>query len=308
MTELNVFLKKFDLPLEYSYQVVGPNTRTIYLKKLDYFKMSKLTSLVKELEEFFNRNIIINTRELSLTLNLQDEERTYLTREDTTKEAELDIDLGRDKNYQNIVLKLSKAPHLLIAGTTGSGKSVVLRNIMNQLDNYEFIDGKTHTLEEVNDVLDKYLDIMARRYEVLASYDDRHGLIRGTCDIDMFNKNLKNKLKKYVLIIDEYADLSMQDIALKTKKYGIESKVVRLCQKARAAGIHVILATQRPDARTISGLIRANMPSRIALKTGTAMESKIILDVTGAEKLNPRGDMLFKFPGEEMVRCQGYQA
>lgn len=309
MTELNRFLKAFDLPLEYSYQIVGPNTKTIYLKKTNYFKMSRFTSLTRELEEFFGTNVIINTRELSITINLADGERTYVTKPDTSA-ANLDINLGIDKDYNNIKLNIAKAPHILIAGTTGSGKSVVLRNIMSQLDTYEFLDGKTNTLEEVNVVLDRYVDLMERRYKLFTEFDTRHNLMRGTCDIDRFNeyaeKNKINKLNKIVIIIDEYADVAMQDIARKKDKYGIENKIIRLCQKARAAGIHIILATQRPDAKTISGLIRANCPARIALKTGTSIESRIILDVPGAEKLNPRGDMLVKYPGKELVRCQGY--
>lgn len=127
-------------------------------------------------------------------------------------------------------------------------------------------------------------------------------------DIDLWNsifKSKDSKLEKLVLIIDEYSDLSMQDLNLKKNKYNIENKVIRLCQKARAAGIHVILATQRPDAKTLSGLIRANCPTRIGLKVANRMESNIILGEGGCEKLNTKGDMIIYYNNKK-VRCQGY--
>ncbi|MER8832424.1 FtsK/SpoIIIE domain-containing protein [Mesorhizobium sp. M0909] len=102
-----------------------------------------------------------------------------------------------------------------------------------------------------------------------------------------------------VAFIDELADLIIQDRT-------VESKIVRLAQAARAAGIHLVLATQRPDAKTFSGLIRSNIPSRIALTVQKSTESQIILDETGAEDLLGKGDMLIKRPGEELERAHGF--
>jgi len=107
-----------------------------------------------------------------------------------------------------------------------------------------------------------------------------------------------SKLKRIVIVIDELADLLMQDDAT-------ENLLVRLAQKARATGIHLLLATQRPDAKTFTGLLRSNVPSRIALTVRTSQESRIILDEIGAEKLLMRGDMLVRLAGKESVRTHG---
>lgn len=313
--KINSFLAHFRIPLVYSDEVRGPNTTKIYLKPIKYFKLNSIYSLNKELELLLNRNTIINTENglITLTINLKDKDRVFNSIIDIPSDKiKIPVNLGQDNNYNNIILNIAEAPHIIIAGTTGSGKSVLLRSIIKQAKKSAkvlFLDGKTNTLEEVNNILDTYIDLMEDRYKLFTDIDIRRGLLRGTCDIDYFNNNYKNKLNKIIIIIDEYSDISMQDLARKRNKYNIEAKVVRLCQKARAAGIHIILATQRPDAKTLSGLIRANCPTRIGLHCNNSMESRIVIDTSGLEKLNNKGDMLIKFNGkEELTRCQGFIA
>lgn len=323
MIALNQLLLSFEIPLKYDHEIKGASTNTIYLKPYKYFKLNSILKLDRELELFFRRKVLISTEEefITFTINLRDEEREFpklnLDAEVSSGDAklphgdaELPLHLGIDNKGKDVAIKLSQAPHMIVAGTTGSGKSVCLRNIIKQLESndmakYYFLDGKTNELDEINNVLDNMIFKMEYRYNTFSEYDDEEGLVRGTCDIDYYNKHNEIQLKKYVVIIDEFADVIMQDNLLKKAKYEIEKKVVRLCQKARAAGIHIILTTQRPDAKTLSGLIRANCPTRIALKCTTGTESRIILDEKGAEKLNGKGDMLIRYGGD-LIRCQGY--
>ena len=306
--EINEYLKQMDIPLEYSDEIQGPNTRKIYLKILKPFKLNKILSLDKELGIFYGvgDKLSINIERDKITLELP-KERIYPKFEFTKTDDKLTVSIGNSYN-QDIKIKLADMPHMIIAGTTGSGKSVLLRNIIKQLDYYSFIDGKTNELEEANAILDNFIAMMDRRYKLFTNLEKRLKMERGACDIDFWNNYYEletSKLHRWVVIIDEYADLVMQDKALGRKKLGIENKVIRLMQKARAAGIHVIITTQRPDAKTINGLIRANAPGRIALKTANKLESRIILDKPGAEKLLGKGDMIVQYPGFE-VRCQGY--
>lgn len=307
--EINEYLKQMDIPLEYSDEIQGPNTRKIYLKILRPFKLNKILSLDKELGIFYGvgDKLNINIEHDKITLELP-KERVYPEfKFKKTKDEKLTVSIGNSYN-QDIKIKLADMPHMIIAGTTGSGKSVLLRNIIKQLDYYNFIDGKTNELEEANAMLDNFIAMMDRRYKYFTNLEKDLKMQRGACDIDFWNNYHElesSKLHKWVVIIDEYADLVMQDKALGRKKLGIENKVIRLMQKARASGIHVIITTQRPDAKIINGLIRANAPGRIALKTANKLESRIILDKPGAEKLLGKGDMIVQYPGFE-ARCQGY--
>lgn len=248
---------------------------------------------------------------------------------DKTK-AILPIALGKDISGKPIIADLSGMPHLLIAGTTGSGKSVCINSILcSFLYNKRpedlrliLIDPKRVEMKSYNDIphllapvitdpkeasmaLNWAVDEMERRYELLEE--------TGSKDIKSYNEkieeNTENNLADYdrlhyiVIIIDELADLML--IARKE----IENVVARLAAKARAAGIHLIFATQSPRADIITGIIKANFQPRIAFAVATKMESRIILDTSGADKLLGKGDMLFYQPGfiEEgiAIRLQG---
>ena len=239
----------------------------------------------------------------------------------------LEIPLGKAVNGTARSFDLSKMPHLLVAGSTGSGKSVAVNGIIASIlmkarpDQVKFmmVDPKMVELSVYNDIphllipvvtnprkaskaLQKVVDEMENRYELFAKVGVRN--IAGfNAKVEEFNAQSEYKqvpLPLIVVIVDELADLMM--VASKE----VEDAIIRLGQKARAAGIHMILATQRPSVDVISGLIKANVPSRVAFAVSSGTDSRTILDENGAEKLLGRGDMLFKPIDENHpVRLQG---
>ena len=245
----------------------------------------------------------------------------------TKAENLLEIPLGKAVNGTARAFDLSKMPHLLVAGSTGSGKSVAVNGIIASIlmkarpDQVKFmmVDPKMVELSVYNDIphllipvvtnprkaskaLQKVVDEMENRYELFAKVGVRN--IAGfNAKVEEFNSQSEYKqvpLPLIVVIVDELADLMM--VASKE----VEDAIIRLGQKARAAGIHMILATQRPSVDVISGLIKANVPSRVAFAVSSGTDSRTILDENGAEKLLGRGDMLFKPIDENHpVRLQG---
>ncbi|WP_407931826.1 DNA translocase FtsK 4TM domain-containing protein [Campylobacter sp.] len=230
----------------------------------------------------------------------------------STAKSELTIALGKDIVGAPFVTDLKKLPHLLIAGTTGSGKSVginamllsllyrnspqTLRLIMIDPKMLEFsmYEGIPHLLTPVIteakkavNVLENLVSEMERRYKLMAASK--------TKNIESYNAKMKEQgeasLPFIVVIIDELADLMM------TSGKDVEFSIARLAQMARASGIHLIVATQRPSVDVVTGLIKANLPSRISYRVGQKIDSKVILDQLGAESLLGRGDMLFTPPG-----------
>lgn len=245
----------------------------------------------------------------------------------TKPENLLEIPLGKAVNGTARSFDLAKMPHLLVAGSTGSGKSVAVNGIIASIlmkarpDQVKFmmVDPKMVELSVYNDIphllipvvtnprkaskaLQKVVDEMENRYELFAKIGVRN--IAGfNAKVEEFNAQSEYKqvpLPLIVVIVDELADLMM--VASKE----VEDAIIRLGQKARAAGIHMILATQRPSVDVISGLIKANVPSRVAFAVSSGTDSRTILDENGAEKLLGRGDMLFKPIDENHpVRLQG---
>ena len=245
----------------------------------------------------------------------------------TKAENLLEIPLGKAVNGTARAFDLSKMPHLLVAGSTGSGKSVAVNGIIASIlmkarpDQVKFmmVDPKMVELSVYNDIphllipvvtnprkaskaLQKVVDEMENRYELFAKVGVRN--IAGfNAKVEEFNAQSEYKqipLPLIVVIVDELADLMM--VASKE----VEDAIIRLGQKARAAGVHMILATQRPSVDVISGLIKANVPSRVAFAVSSGTDSRTILDENGAEKLLGRGDMLFKPIDENHpVRLQG---
>jgi len=213
--------------------------------------------------------------------------------------------LGKDVAGQSILANLATMPHLLIAGSTGSGKSVCVNNIIlsliyqNSPDELKFIliDPKRVELSSYNNIPhlltpvinDTDKTINALRW-VVKEMHERYKLLQaaGKRNIEAYNKAvIVNRMPYIVLIIDEFAAL----MSLASKE--VEAAIVSLAQMARAVGIHLVLATQRPSVDVITGLIKANITSRIAFAVASAMDSKTILDSSGAEKLLGKGDMLF---------------
>jgi DNA segregation ATPase FtsK/SpoIIIE, S-DNA-T family len=242
-------------------------------------------------------------------------------------DSKLLIGLGRDITGEAVLAELNKMPHLLVAGATGSGKSVCINGIITsilmrakphevklmmidpKMVELNVYNGIPHLLAPVvtdakkaSQALKKVVNEMERRYE-LFSYT-------GTRNIEGYNDHVrKHNLEEndkqpllpfIVVIVDELADLMM------VASSDVEDSITRLAQMARAAGIHLIIATQRPSVDVITGVIKANIPSRIAFAVSSATDSRTILDMGGAEKLLGRGDMLFLPVGESKpVRVQG---
>lgn len=232
--------------------------------------------------------------------------------------SKLTVGLGMDISGQAIFADIGKMPHLLVAGATGSGKSVCINTLISSIlfkaapDEVKFIlidpkmvelsnyNGIPHLMvpvvtdpKKASSVLNWAVQEMEKRYAVFASHSVR--------DIKSFNRRYaEEKMPFIVIVIDELADLMM------VSPRDVEDSICRILQKARAAGIHMILATQRPSVNVITGIIKANLPSRISFAVSSQVDSRTILDRSGAETLLGKGDMLFSPQGApKPIRVQG---
>lgn len=235
--------------------------------------------------------------------------------------SKLTVGLGKDISGQAIFADLAKMPHLLVAGATGSGKSVCINTLITSVlfkakpDEVKFIliDPKMVELSVYNDIPHLMVPVVtdARKAASVLNWavqemEKRYGLIAevGVRNMAGYNKLFEEmpekQLPSIVIIIDELADLMM------VAPHDVEDAICRIAQKARAAGIYLVLATQRPSVNVITGVIKANIPSRISFAVTSQIDSRTILDASGAEKLLGKGDMLFK-PQEanKAVRIQG---
>ena len=233
----------------------------------------------------------------------------------------LAIAIGRDVSGQPVIADLTAMPHLMIAGTTGSGKSVCiaaittclvmnntpedLRLVMIDPKMVELVrfNGLPHLYGNVETALERILGVL---HWTVAEMDRRYRLLETTHsrNIDTYNRKARRRdittLPRIVVIIDELADL-MMSAAEQT-----EPALVRLAQMARATGIHLVMATQRPSTDVVTGLIKANFPARISFAVASSVDSRVILDTVGAETLLGHGDMLFMPPeASAPMRCQG---
>ena len=257
-------------------------------------------------------------------------------RADAEKKMHLPMYLGKNAGGEAIVTDLAKCPHMLIAGTTGSGKSVCINTIImsllltRQSEDVRFImvDPKMvemaafeklpHLLcptitdmKKAEDILEWACVKMDERYEILKEVGVKNIVGYNSLTEDQIYEKLgceeeedklrvQTRLPYYVIIIDELADLMM------TSTKEVESYIIRIAQKARAVGIHLVLATQRPSANVVTGLIKSNMPCRVSFRVASGQESRIVLDQKGAEILLGQGDMLVLQPGQSTLdRAQG---
>ena len=266
------------------------------------------------------------------TVSLKD---IVCSKEFENSKASLTMALGKDIQGNPICVDLHKLPHLLVAGTTGSGKSVAVHSMIisllykHDIDHLKFLmidpkmlelsayEGLPHLLHpvvtdmnEAKSVLHWCVQEMERRYRYMMDLNVRN--------IQSYNKEIKKndesgvskiytptegntekyhqKLPYIVVVVDEFADM-MQTVGKK-----VEDLIIRLSQKARAAGIHLILATQRPSVNVITGLIKANIPTRLGLKVSSNIDSRTILDSMGAEQLLGLGDMLYRGSGTHVLQ------
>lgn len=312
-------LADFGILVEMGEVFVGPSITQYTLKPSEGVKLSRITSLSPDLSLALAAHPLrieapIPGKSLvgievpnsaTATVKLKDILQSTAFRNRTSN---LSLALGKDVAGKAWVVDLSKMPHMLIAGSTGSGKSVAINSLIisliyqNSPDDLKFVlvDPKKVELINYNDIpylltpviteakktvnaLKWTIGEMERRYNLLSQ--------RGKRNIASYNEaNKKEKLPYIVFVIDELADLMAVSSA------EVEGAIVRLAQMARAVGIHLVLATQRPSVNVITGLIKANVPSRIAFSVPSQIDSRTILDISGAEKLLGRGDMLFVSP------------
>ena len=313
----------------------GPVVTRFELKLEAGTKVSRITGLAKDLARSLSVvsvrvvEVIPGKSVIGLELPNDRRETVYLkemiTSSEYRKMQSLNLSLGKDVSGEAVIVDLSKMPHLLVAGTTGSGKSVGLNAMllsllycctpeqlrlilvdpkMLELNVYE---GVPHLLapvvtdmKQAGSALRWCVAEMDRRYQVmaamgvrnLAGYNRKVGAMR--------REDAPEPMPSIVVVIDEFADMIM--VVGKT----VEQMIARIAQKARAAGIHLILATQRPSVDVITGLIKANIPTRIAFQVSSKIDSRTILDMQGAEQLLGHGDMLFLPPGTSTaIRVHG---
>lgn len=230
------------------------------------------------------------------------------------KDKQIPIILGKDVRGKSLVIDLTEMPHLLIAGATGSGKSMALHNfITNLLINKDaniklaLVDPKrveffrykkikklynlASTIEESIELFKDLIDEMEKRFKLIERKKCR--------DLVEYNQKKKKQIPYIVLIVDEMADLMVD------AKKEIEPLISKLAQKSRACGIHLIMATQRPSTNVITGIIKANFPSRLSFKVSSAVDSRVVFDINGAEKLLGKGDGMINAPELSFVRFQG---
>lgn len=321
-------LQNFGIEVEMKDVKVGPVVTQFSVKPAEGIKLSRITALQDDL------SLALSAYPLRIEapipgkpyvgLEVPNKQTTIVrlkpmleSEEYTGRKNNLQIALGQDVAGKTWFADISKMPHLLVAGQTGSGKSVCLNAIIisllyqNQPSDLRFVmvdpkrveltlyNGIPHLLTPVITDVPRTLNAfkwtvaeMERRYTILSKF--------GKCDIASYNAIAQEKMPYLVFIIDELSDIML------TAGRDVEAYIVRLTQMARAVGIHLIIATQRPSVNVITGLIKANIPARIAFSVASNTDSRTILDKAGAEKLLGKGDMLFQDPGEsEPRRIQG---
>lgn len=302
----------------------GPVITVFEFKPAPGIKLSKILSLVDDLALGLSAKSvrivapIPGKNVIGIELSNPHREWVYLKEILNTEAFQkhpspLTFALGKDISGAPVVSDLKKMPHLLIAGSTGSGKSIFIHSIILSLiykstpDKVRFLmidpkrielsvyDGIPYLLHPV--VLEPKMATQALRWAV-QEMERRYGLFEelGVRNLDSYNEEFQEKLPYIVIIIDELADLMV--VASKE----VETLLTRLAQMARAAGIHLIVATQRPSVDVITGLIKVNFPARISFQVTSKVDSRTILDVQGAERLLGAGDMLFMPPGSSHLQ------
>jgi len=310
-------LQSFGIDVDMGEVNIGPSVTQYTLKPAEGVKLSRITNLTSNLGlalaahplrmeapipgrslvgiEVPNKSIaFVGLRSLLTELN------------ERKKEFQLGFSLGRDVTGQGVFADLARMPHVLVAGSTGSGKSVTIHSLLMGLLFFnppEFlklimIDPKRVELTHYNGVphlmspviTDPKKAIQALRWAV-SEMDKRYTQLEaaGARDIASYNADTAQEdiMPYLVIVIDELADL------MTTFPREVEASIVRIAQMARAVGIHLVISTQRPSVDVITGLIKANVPTRIALQTVSQIDSRTILDMAGAEKLLGKGDMLY---------------
>lgn len=243
----------------------------------------------------------------------------FLLENTADDDMEIPVAVGVDACFAPFSVDLVELPHLLIAGTTGSGKSIFLKTLISSIMYHltpdevrlVLIDPKrvefgifSSSLFCACDIITDFEKVPPIFKALVSEMEARYELLEraGVSGIRQYNADVEPQLRRpyIVVVVDEFADLLMQNVE------GFEDTIIRLAQKARASGIHLVMATQRPSADVIRGLLKTNIPGRIALTVSSQVDSKIILDTTGAENLSGKGDLICICPAfRDGIRLQG---
>lgn len=296
----DIFVRNFGrlgLTASYVKGIVHPQGNTFFFKLADMCdwnekfiaqcvdKIAVFSNLrmkfgrTEDQDAHFKVDVIFNTSEMLSLLSIFDAHK---------------IVLGKDTEGKVVDIDFERVPHLLVAGATGAGKSVLLKTLLVGLFyHYNFspnatrfkggqfiiIDPKGNEFREFKNVVYKYVDETSQAIQTLKDIESL---------MDYRYKQEEQTYQNLFVVIDELADLML------TSRFEVEQSIVRIAQKGRGCGIHLIVATQRPSVDVVSGLIKANMPSRMILKTASVRDSVVCLDHKGAEELLGNGDCIFK--------------
>ncbi len=332
-TKLQKTLYSFGVSAKVENVSVGPAITRYELKPAEGVRVNKIANLADDIalnlaaETIRIEAPIPGKQAVGIEVPNKEKDMVHLrevieSTEFENNKSKLSVALGKDVAGQNIIADIAKMPHVLIAGSTGSGKSVCINTIITSFIynakpsevKLVMVDPKVVELSVYNGIPHLLIPVVTDPKKAAGALawavqemDKRYNLFaeKGVRDLKGYNaalerENLEGKLPQIVIIVDELADLMM--VAAKD----VEDSICRLAQKARAAGMHLVIATQRPSVDVITGLIKANVPSRIAFAVSSQIDSRTILDQVGAEKLLGKGDMLF-FPSgaSKPTRVQG---
>lgn len=298
-------LAEHGLGVEFDSKIEGPSVTLYRFEPAIGLKMSKIEAYVKDIEQVVkssNIRILAPIPDSGLIgFEVPNKQRTFISNAPSSRN--LRVPVGVDVQGDIRYISIKDAPHVLIAGSAGSGKSVLLNSMLRSIGGSAdlwLMDPKqvelqdipheryADTTEDIAQMLEDLVELMEQRYA------------------EMKKRRIKLWDGRVVIgVIDELADLILSKGEINKKE--LERMLVRLAQKSRAAGIHLILATQRPSVNVITGLIKANFPTRIVLRTASQIDSQVVIDQKGAEKLLGKGDMLLmdsSSPG--LLRLQGY--
>lgn len=305
--QLLQILKTFSIQGDMYKQLKSYTVNNYFFKPQVGTKMSRIESIEEELSMEIGRNVRVTSSLQGVVFEVANDKIFSFSFKDIWElepKEELPLFIGFDSLGKRVVIDLAKQPHILMCGTTGSGKSSTLQCLIHSLitskplDTFKFIfiDPKVlelsvykslpnlfcpivTNLDNAAEVLLKLVTEMENRYKIISQANQR--------SIKEYNKKMDtNPLPYLVCVIEEFADLALH------KNSSFKNSVQRLAQMGRAAGIHLIIATQRPSVNVIDGVIKANFPTRIGLKVANKMESRIILDQSGAERMSGPGEMI----------------
>ena len=332
-TKLQKTLYSFGVSAKVENVSVGPAITRYELKPAEGVRVSKIANLADDIalnlaaETIRIEAPIPGKQAVGIEVPNKEKESVHLREvlesdEFKNNKSKLTVALGRDVAGEIELADIAKMPHVLIAGATGSGKSVCINTIISSIIynakpsevKLVMVDPKVVELSVYNGIPHLLIPVVTDPKKAAGALawavqemDDRYNKFatKGVRDLKGYNKAIEKeggvaKLPQIVIIVDELADLMM--VAAKD----VEEAICRLAQKARAAGMHLVIATQRPSVDVITGLIKANIPSRIAFAVSSQVDSRTILDTVGAEKLLGKGDMLY-FPSgaPKPLRVQG---